>query len=58
MADLKGEYTDIRNRKHRVEHVTIHEEDPANRERVQEELFLTLTSTEKHSSDEYLSETR
>ena len=47
MADLKDEYTDIKDRKHRVEHFTVHEEDPANRERLKEELFLALTRTEK-----------
>lgn len=47
MANLKDEYTDIKDRKHRVEHFTVHEEDPANRERLKEELFLALTRTEK-----------
>lgn len=47
MANLKDEYMDIKDRKHRVEHVTVHEEDPANRERLKEELFLALTRTEK-----------
>ena len=48
MANLKDEYTDIKDRKHRVEHFTVHEEDPANRERLKEELFLALTRTETH----------
>jgi hypothetical protein len=47
MANLKDEYTDIKDRKHRVEHITVYEEDPANRERLKEELFLALTRTEK-----------
>lgn len=47
MADLKTEYTDIKDRKHRVEHFTVHEEDPADRERLKEELFLALTRAEK-----------
>ena len=48
MANLKDEYTDIKDRKHRVEHFTVHEEDPANRERLKEELFLALIRTETH----------
>lgn len=47
MANLKYEYTDIKDRKHRVEHVTIHEEDSANQERLKEELLLALTRREK-----------
>ena len=47
MAGLKEEYTDMKGRRHRVEHLTVHAEDSADRERVKEELFLALTSAEK-----------
>lgn len=45
MANLKDEYMDVKDRKHRVEHITVQEEDPANRERIIEELFCALTKT-------------
>lgn len=47
MAGLKEEYTDMKGRRHRVEHLTVHAEDSADREQVKEELFLALTSAEK-----------
>lgn len=45
MADLTKEYTDIRNRKHKVEHLTVLTEEENGRERVLDELFHVLSKT-------------
>lgn len=42
MARLKEEYTDVGNRTHTVEHVTVSAEDDGVRERVVEELMRVL----------------
>jgi len=47
MADLKEEYTDIRDRIHKVEHTVVPMEDKAAKERIIEELFCALTRTGK-----------
>lgn len=44
MADLKCEYIDVRNVKHRVEHLVVTSaDDKANRERIVEEVLQVLT---------------
>ena len=50
MANLKEEYTDIRDRTHTVEHVIVPAEDENARERIVEELFQTLARTGKKLS--------
>lgn len=45
MANLKEEYTDVRNRIHKVEHTVLPAEDKEARERIIEELFCALTKT-------------
>ena len=45
MANLKEEYTDIRDRTHSVEHVVVSTGDRADRERIMEELLYALTRT-------------
>ena len=45
VADLKTEYTDIRDRIHKVEHTVVPVEDKAAREQIIEELFYALTRT-------------
>ena len=47
MANLKEEYTDIRDRTHSVEHVVVSAGDKADRERIVEELLYALTRTGK-----------
>ena len=47
MADLKEEYTDIRDRIHKVEHMVVPMEDKAAKERIIKELFCALTRTGK-----------
>ena len=47
MANLKEEYTDIRDRTHSVEHVVVSAEDKADQERLMEELLYALTRTGK-----------
>ena len=47
MANLKKEYTDIRNRTHSVEHIVVSTEDKADQERLMEELLYALTRTGK-----------
>lgn len=42
MADLKEKYTDIRNRTHTVEHITMQADDKSARERIVEELLYVL----------------
>jgi len=48
MDNLKKEYTDIKNIKHKVEHTIASGNDTGNRERVIEELLHALTRTFKH----------
>ena len=43
MAQLKTEYTDVKDVKHRVEHVVVPESDATSRERLVEELYSALT---------------
>lgn len=45
MANLKEEYTDVRDRIHKVEHAVLPAEDREARERIIEELFCALTKT-------------
>ena len=45
MANLKEEYTDVRDRIHKVEHTVLPAEDKEARERIIEELFCALTKT-------------
>ena len=45
MANLKEEYTDIRDRTHSVEHVVVSAEDKVDQERIMEELLYALTRT-------------
>lgn len=47
MANLKEEYTDIRDRTHSVEHVVVSTGDKADQERIVEELLQALTRTGK-----------
>ena len=49
MANLKKEYTDIRNRTHSVEHVVISTEDRADQEQIIEELLQILTRAGKRT---------
>lgn len=43
MAKLLEEYIDIKSVRHRVEHMTLPVEDPAQQERLMEELTRVLT---------------
>ena len=43
MAQLKTEYTDVKDVKHQVEHVTVTENDKKGREQLMEELYSALT---------------
>ena len=47
MANLKEEYTDTRNRTHKVEHILVPIEDKETRERIVEELLQALARTGK-----------
>lgn len=47
MAELKKEYADIRDRRHKVEHFIISNEDKNNQERVMQELFYVLTKKDR-----------
>ena len=51
MANLKEEYTDIRDRTHSVEHVVVSTGDKADRERIMEELLHALTRTGRDIPD-------
>ena len=42
MARLRTEYTDVKDVKHRVEHVVVAEDDKKSREQLMEELFTAL----------------
>ena len=43
MANLKREYTDIKDNNHRVEHQIVSEQDDSSRERILHELYHALT---------------
>lgn len=47
MADLKREYTDIKNVKHNVEHIVL-SHDKNNKKQMIEEIFYVLAKTNKH----------
>ena len=47
MAELKSEYTDIRNIRHKVEHLLASAEDKKSREQTIQELFRVLTKSDK-----------
>ena len=47
MADLKREYTDIKNIKHNVEHIVL-SNDKNNREQIVEEIFCILARPDKY----------
>ncbi len=47
MVNLKEEYTDTRDRTHKVEHILVPAEDEAARERIVDELFQALARTGK-----------
>ena len=47
MAHLKREYTDIKNIKHNVEHITLSTDDKNNKEQIIEELFYVLTKSDR-----------
>lgn len=42
MAQLKTEYTDVKDVKHQVEHVIVTENDKKSREQLMEELYSAL----------------
>lgn len=48
MANLKNEYIDIKDIKHKVEHLIIPTKTKNSKERVIEELFTALTRTSRH----------
>ena len=50
MANLKEEYTDIKNIKHHVEHIILSTNDKNSKEQMIEELYYTLTKPNKHIS--------
>lgn len=43
MANLKQEYIDMKDVKHRVEHLTVSEQENTDREQIVQELFVALT---------------
>ena len=47
MTNLKTEYIDIKDVKHKVEHVVVSDEDDKSRERIAEEVFHALTKPGK-----------
>jgi len=47
MADLKKEYTDLKDVTHYVEHLTLPAPDNSNRERIIEELLHALTKPDR-----------
>ena len=49
MADLKREYTDIKNIKHNVEHIVL-SNDKNNREQIVEEIFCILAKPSRRIS--------
>ena len=50
MINLKTEYTDVKDKKHKVEHHIVSDEDKNDKERVVEELFHALTKSGKRIS--------
>ena len=48
MADLKNEYVDTNNIKHKVSHIIISNYDKNSKERIVDELFSALTMPNKH----------
>lgn len=50
MANLKEEYTDIKNIKHHVEHIILSTNDKNSKEQMIEELYYILTRQNKHIS--------
>lgn len=47
MANLRTEYTDTKDVKHSVEHLTVTEGDKKAREQILEELLIALTRKDK-----------
>ena len=47
MAELKKEYIDIKDRRHKVEHFMASPEDKNNKEQIIQELFYVLTKTDR-----------
>lgn len=47
MANLRTEYTDVKDIKHSVEHLTVTGKDKKDREQILEELFIALTRKDK-----------
>lgn len=47
MSNLKQEYTDTKDRTHRVEHIVVLPDDQNSRERIIDELFQALARTGK-----------
>lgn len=47
MADLKNEYIDTNNIKHKVEHIVVSAYDKNSKERITEELFNALTKSDR-----------
>ena len=50
MANLKNEYTDIKNIRHKVQHFTVKTNDFIGREYLMKELFFALTKKNKNIS--------
>ena len=50
MRNLITEYTDIKDKKHKVEHLIVSDENKNDRERVVEELLLALTRPGKRKT--------
>jgi len=50
MTNLKNEYIDAKDVKHKVEHIIMPTYDKNSKERVIEELFSVLTRPDKHIS--------
>lgn len=48
MADLKNEYIDINNIKHKVEHIIISDYDKNSKEHIVDELFNIMTRPNRH----------
>jgi hypothetical protein len=51
MAKLKNEYTDIKNIRHTVKHLTLSADDSASREQILEEIRSILEKQAKKSSE-------
>ena len=50
MTKLKNEYTDVKNIRHTVKHLTLASENPASREQILEEIRCILEKQAKKSS--------